>query len=138
PRAPGMGADGGEPDAETVRERAQLGATLAERVECLGERLAATGPDLGLRGDQLADEVRLELSALRGGLDLLEAVDETEGDGIEEGEFLLDGHREVRDLLERGARGREQLLVADLLLVAHPWKPRRGRRGREAAPRRSA
>ena len=85
----------------------------------LRERVAAAGADLDLGGDQLADEVRLELGAPRGLLQLLEAVDELERLGIEERELLLDREREVGRRLEGRARRREQLLVADLLLVAH-------------------
>ena len=57
--------DGREPEAERVDERAQLRAALAEPLGALRERLAAAGADLDLGGDQLADEVRLELGAPR-------------------------------------------------------------------------
>jgi len=63
--------------------------------------------------------MRLDLRALRGLLDVLEAVDELERRGIEQGELLLDGEGEIRRRLEGRTRRREQLLVADLLLLAH-------------------
>ena len=56
-------------------------------------------------------------------LDVLEAVDEAERRGVEERELLFHGDGEVRNLLERGLGGGQQLLVADLLLVAHRRKP---------------
>ena len=65
-------------------------AALERRGRRLGERLAAAGADLDLGGDQLADEVRLELGAAGRGLQLLEAVDEPERHRVEDGELLLD------------------------------------------------
>ena len=92
----------------------------------VGERVAAPGADLDLGGDQLAHEVRLELRSLRRVLEFLEAVDEVERLGIEERELLLDGDREVRHGVERLAREREHLLVAEPLLLAHARKPTHG------------
>ena len=108
-----------EAEAERIDERAELRAPLAQRARRLGERLAAARADLDLGGDQLADEVRLELGAARRLLHVLEAVDEPERRRIDERELLLDRERQVRPALEGRLRGRQQLLVADSLLVAH-------------------
>ena len=128
-----------EAEAERVDERAELRAALAQALGALRERVAAAGADLDLGGDQLADEVRLELGAPRGLLHLLEAVDEPERRRVDERELLLDGERQVRHLFEGRLRGRQELLVADLLLVAHGAKPirERARARRAAAPRRA-
>ncbi len=134
-RLHGCVRDGGQADADAVGERAQLCAPLAELLGRLGERLAAAGAHLGLRGDQLADEMRLDLRAPRRVLQVLEAVDELEGRRVEQRELLLDGEREVRRRLEGRARRREQLLVADLLLLAHARKPSPRRARATARPR---
>ena len=63
--------------------------------------------------------MRLELGALRRLLDVLEAVDELERRRIEQRELLLDRDGEVRHLVEGSLRCRQELLVADGLLVAH-------------------
>ena len=60
PVGPGMRSRRGEPDPERLDEGVQLRAALRHRGGDLGEGLAAAGLDLDLRGDQLADEVRLE------------------------------------------------------------------------------
>ena len=57
-----------------VRELVQLRAPLAHLRGASAKRLAAAGAHLDLGGDQLADEVLLERRALRGSLQLLEAV----------------------------------------------------------------
>ena len=57
-----------------VGELAELGTALGHARGRVGEGLAAARPDLDLGRDQLADEMRLELGALRGRLQLLEAV----------------------------------------------------------------
>ena len=77
------------------------------------------GLDLDLGGDQLADEVRLEHRALRGGLHVLEPVDEPERCRIEQRELLLDRDGEVGAGLEALAGLGEELFVPDPLLVAH-------------------
>ena len=123
PRAPRMRAGRREPDAERIGERAQLRAPLADALHALGERVAAAGAHLGLGCDQLADEMRLELGAAPRPADLLEAADEAERRRIEQRELLLDRDGEVGNVLEPGLRGGQQLLVADLLLVAHRRKP---------------
>ena len=63
--------------------------------------------------------MRLELRPPPRFLELLEAVDEAERVGVEEGELLLDGDREIGDGVERLAGLREHLLVAEPLLLAH-------------------
>ena len=55
----------------------------------------------------------------RGRLDLLEAVDERERLGIEQGELLLDRDGEVRAGLEVVARPADQLVVGQLLRFTH-------------------
>src|SRR6266536_2222175 len=89
PGAPGVRGDGRETDAEAVRERTQLRPALAQSVDRLGEGVATAGAHLDLGCDQLADEVRLELRAPRGPLELLEAVDEAERRRVEQRELLL-------------------------------------------------
>ena len=114
-----MRAGRAERDAARLDERAELLPALAEERRGVGERVAAAGADLDLGRDQLADEMRLELGARRRFLQLLEAVDEVERLGVEERELLLDGDREVGHGVERRARVREHLLVAEPLLLAH-------------------
>ncbi len=137
PRAPRVRAGGREPDAERVDEAAQLDAPLADLLRRLGERVAPARAHLDLGGDQLSDEVRLEVGALRGVPHVLEAVEQVERRRIEQRELLLDRDREVGNGLERGPGGREELLVPDLLLVAHYKKVSRSRRTAPAAARRS-
>src|SRR5689334_13823316 len=79
--------------------------------------------------------MRLELGALRRSLHLLEAIDEPERRGVEERELLFDRHREVGHLLEGRLGGGQQLLVADLLLVAHRGYKPRGSNNRSATRR---
>jgi hypothetical protein len=68
PRAPGVRPGGAKEDAELVGERGQLVPALAHEDGSLREALAASGPDLYFRRNQLADEVVFELGPLRGGL----------------------------------------------------------------------
>ena len=86
-----MRADGARARRRRLGERAQLGAALAKLAGGVGEGLAPPGAYLDLGGDQLADEMRLELGAPRRLLELLEAVDEAERRRVEERELLLDG-----------------------------------------------
>src|SRR5262249_18999086 len=85
----------------------------------LGEVVAAPRADLDLGRDQLPDEVVLDRSARRGGLDFLEAVRQLERLGIEDGELLLDRHREIGRGLELLARKCDLLLRAQALGVTH-------------------
>src|SRR5207249_1366900 len=119
PRAPGVRAGRGERDPARFGERAELLPALAEQRGGVGEGVAAPGADLDLGGDQLADEVRLELRPPRRVLELLEAVDEVERLGVEEGELLLDGDGEIGNRVEGFARARKHLRVAEPLLLAH-------------------
>ena len=139
PPAPRMRARRRQSHAERFGQPAQLHPALAELLRRLGERLAAARPHLDLRGDQLPDEMRLQVGPLRGVADVLEAVDELERGRVEQRELLLDGDREVGNGLERRPRGREELLVPHLLLVAHCKKvscrkARAGARPRRASP----
>ncbi len=90
-----MRPGGAERDAELVRQLTQLGSALGDPRHDFSEGLAPPGPDLDLRCDQLADEIRLELGALRGCFEVLETVRERQGLGVEDRELLLDGDREV-------------------------------------------
>ena len=101
PRAPGVRAGRAERDAARLGERPELLPPLAKQRGRVGERVAAAGADLDLGGDQLADQVRLELGPLRRLLELLEAVDEAERLGVEERELLLDRDGEVGNGVER-------------------------------------
>ncbi len=76
---------------------------------------AASATHLDLRGDQLADEVFFERCSLGRGLELLEAVRERERLGVEDGELLFDGEREVGAVLVRLARGADLLFRGELL-----------------------
>ena len=119
PRAPRVRARGAERDPEPVGERGELGAPLADRLRRLGEALAEAGLHLDLRGDQLADEVRLEVGALGRRLDVFEAVHQRERAGVEQGELLLDRDREVARGLELLACEAELLFRAEALCVSH-------------------
>ena len=59
-----MGSRAAELDAEVVRQLAQLGAPLRHERRGLGEGLAAAGPDLDFRRDQLTDDVRIEVCSV--------------------------------------------------------------------------
>ena len=83
------------------------------------ERVDLAGLDLGLGRDQLAGEVALGLGAGRGGLHVLEAVDEVERDGVEQRELFLDCDGEVGGLLEALTGVSEKLICWNALLVAH-------------------
>jgi hypothetical protein len=85
----------------------------------LGKALTATGSDLDLRSDQLADQVLFERGSLSRGLELLEAVRERERLGVEDSELLFDGEREVGAVLVRLPRGLDLLVGGELLGVAH-------------------
>ncbi len=111
PARPGVGSGRAEGQPEWLDERRELGAPLGERRRNVRERLLLPCLDLHLGGDELADEVRLETRAANRLLHVLEAVDEVERLGVEEGELLLDRDREVHGLLEALVRLREEPLV---------------------------
>src|SRR6201999_3433374 len=70
-----------------------------------GQVLAAAGPDLDLRGDQLAGDRLAQPRVVGGGVaQPLEVPDELERLGIEHGELLLQADGEVGGCLKRGTR----------------------------------
>jgi hypothetical protein len=117
-----MGTARAEQDSQLVGQRAQLLAPLTHLGRRLGEALAATGSHLRLRGDQLTDQVRLDLPAGRQSLQLLETIVERERVGIEQRELLLDRHGEVAAVLELFARRRQLLVERKRLFLAHCFK----------------
>jgi hypothetical protein len=119
PGRPRVGPGRSQDEPHRVGQRLQLRPALRHRGGHVGERLAASRLDLDLGRDQLADEMRLERRPLRGGLHLLEAVDEVQRDRVEERELLLDRDGEVGPVVEALPRREEQLLVAEPLLVTH-------------------
>jgi hypothetical protein len=71
-----------------------------------GQVLAAAGPDLNLRGDQLPGDGRAQQRVLGAGVaQLLEAADELQALRIEDRELLLKADGEVGGCLKRGTRG---------------------------------
>ena len=76
PRRPRVRAAGRERDADRVGLVEQRAPALDQRARGLGERLAAAGLDLDLRGDQLAGRVLAERRRVGARLELREAVDE--------------------------------------------------------------
>ena len=119
PGAPGVRTYGGKRDSEAAGELLELCAPLADLHCRLGEARATARSDLDLGRDQLADEVLFERRPLRRGLELLEAVGETEGLRIENRELLLDRKGEVLPALVGLPREAELLLWGELLGVAH-------------------
>ena len=114
-----MRAGAAERDPERVGEVEELCAPLAHGHGSLGKVLAPAGTDLDLGGDQLPDQVLLERRPFRCVLQLLEAVRELERLGVEDGELLLDGDREVLRRFELLARERDLVLRAQALRVPH-------------------
>jgi len=114
-----MCAGGAELKSLLAGQRLQLCATLPHPRGGLGKVGALPRSYLGLRRDQLADEMLVELRALRRSLQLLEAVDELEVLGVEQRELLLDGDGEIGAALERFTGARELLLGGKPLLLAH-------------------
>ena len=114
-----MRAGGGERDAVRVDEGAELRAPLDHPLRRLAEGLGAARPDLDLGGDQLPDEVLLELRARGRRLEFLEPVGELERVGVEERELLLDGDGQVVGVLERLACECDLLLRREPLRVTH-------------------
>ena len=119
PGAPRVRADGGERDPEPAGQLVELGPALADLRRRFGKVLAAAGPDLDLRRDQLADEVLFERRALSRGLKLLEPVRERERLGVEDGELLLDGEREIGAVLVRLSGCADLLVGCEPLRVPH-------------------
>ena len=111
PVRPRVRAGRAERQPHRLDEGAQLGASLDERRRHVGEALAAPRLHLHLGRDQLTDEIRLERRPGGGRLDVLEAVDEIEGLGIDECELLLDGDGEVLAGVEPVARVAQELVV---------------------------
>ena len=68
PVRPGMRAGRAQRQPERLDERGELRAPLGHRGRHVGEGLAPPRLDLHLRGDQLADEVRLELGQVAEGI----------------------------------------------------------------------
>ena len=111
-----MGAGAAEPNSEPVRESAELRPPLGDARDDLGEGVTPARPDLDFRGDQLTDEMLLELGALGESLELLEAVRQRERLRVEDRELLLDGDGEVLRRFELLTR----LLQQDAVVVSHP------------------
>jgi len=112
-------AQGCVPTEPSSMPRLPASAASCSRRCGFHERLAAARLGLGLRGDQLADEVRVELGAGGRGLQILEAVDEVARLRVEKRELLLDREREVLRRLELLPGLPEHLRRSELLLVAH-------------------
>src|SRR5580765_35970 len=119
PAAPGMRARAAEPDSELVGELAELHAASRDQLGRFREVGALPRLHLDLRGDQLADEVLVELGASGACFQLLESIRELERVGIEQGELLLDRDREVLSLVERLASRVDLLVRAQLLRIPH-------------------
>jgi hypothetical protein len=101
---PRVRAGRAERDPPVAGEREQALAQLALAPDRVREVVTAPGADLDLARDQLAgDRIRQQrVVGGRGVAQLLEARDEVERLGVEDGELLLDPDREV-------GRGREAL-----------------------------
>src|SRR5207253_2511106 len=89
PSAPWMRPGGCEGDAELICKLRELRTTLGHPLRRLAEARAPSRLDLDLGGDQLADEVLVELRSGGAGLELLEAIRKLERLRIEERELLL-------------------------------------------------
>src|SRR3954465_9478820 len=119
PSAPGMRAGRREPDVEAADELGELLPALRHLLGDLRKRRTASRLDLDLGGDQLADEVLVELGARGGALELLEAIRQLERLRIDELELLLDRDREVLPVLEGLAGGPDLLVRGQALSIAH-------------------
>src|SRR6266508_4549760 len=119
PGAPRVSARGAELGAERIGQRHELPTTLPHAGRGLGERLAAAGSDLDLRRDQLTDQVLLELGALCGRPELLEAVDERQRRRIEDRDLLLDCDGQIVGRLVLLTREPDLLLPGELLRFTH-------------------
>src|SRR5207237_6986875 len=78
PAAPRMRAGGSDCDAVRIDERPELSPALGHAVGCHGEGLAAPRLDLDLGGDELADEMLVELGSRGGFLQLFETPGQLE------------------------------------------------------------
>ncbi len=114
-----MRPDRAEREAERFGELRDLAPALGDARRDLDERVAAARAHLDLGRDQLTDEVRLEIGAAGSGLQILEAVDETERDRVEDRELLLDGDGEIVGRLVPFACLEEQFLPGDVLRFTH-------------------
>jgi hypothetical protein len=98
---PGMGSGRRERDPHRLGQLEQARAPVELALLGLGEALASPGADLDLRRDQLAGRGERELGVVAARrLQLLEAVLQLEGLGVDERELLLDPHGEVGRALE--------------------------------------
>src|SRR5262249_33933928 len=119
PAAPRMCSGRRKRDVEAAGELGQLLTPLDHRAGGLREVVAPARLGLSLGHDQLAAEMLVELGARGRLLQLLEAVRQLQGLGIEERELLFDRDREVAALLERLASRSDLLVRAQTLRVAH-------------------
>ena len=126
PGAPRVRAGGAERDAEPVGELDELLAPLAHARGRLGERLAAAGPHLDLGGDQLADEVLLELGARAAAWSSSKRLTRASVSGSRIANSSSTATVKSRAAVERLARRSDQLVRAELL-VAHRRRSRRKR-----------
>jgi hypothetical protein len=119
PAAPRMRSSTGQTDVEAIGELGELVTALRHALRRLAEVATATGLDLDLGRDQLADQVLVQLTARGSLFQLLEPVRELERLGIEERELLLDCDGEILPGFKRLTSGTDLLLRTELLLVAH-------------------
>src|SRR5918994_4536199 len=119
PAAPRMRSGARQRHTHPVGKLRQLRAAFAHSLRRLPEVLATPRLHLDIGGDQLADEMLVELRAGGGGLQLLEAVRELERLGIEQREFFLDRESEIFPVLEGLVRKTDLLIRGQSLLVAH-------------------
>ncbi len=144
PAAPRVSAGGSEPDAESVGELAELRSALAHPLGRFPEVRAPAGLDLDFGSDQLPDEVLVELRPRSTGLELLEAIRQLEGVGIEQCELFLHRDGEVLSVLESLTCrpdllvGSESLVVTHLTSVNEAIPANRWRRARAAGWRHSS
>jgi hypothetical protein len=101
---PGVGSGRPKREPAALGEREESGAHLALAAQRVAEVLAAPGADLDLARDQLAGDRGGEhgVLAARSVPELLEALDEVQGRGVEEHELLLEPHGQIRGPVEAG------------------------------------
>src|SRR6266511_2066808 len=88
--APRMRSGAAQGGVQAPGELEKLAAPLGHRRRRLGERLTATRADLHLGGDQLPDELALEVRPYSAISEFREAGDEAVRAGVEDRELLLD------------------------------------------------